>query len=185
MVHEYGVYEQGAMFSREDFDPVKTISYFCNMYQIELDEEIKKEIETDKVTDKHFDFLCTKLEVKPKEKTLQAICVSALNPYELNDLFLPDASVTFENEMVHAKLFSNLSGVFMFADEDKLHEDVEGECLMLCFNIPYVWNIRDAIIPCDKRIAVFQLQEATKSLLKDNIDWESRLGCLYASGQST
>ena len=25
MVHEYGVYEQGAMFSREDFDPAKTI----------------------------------------------------------------------------------------------------------------------------------------------------------------
>ena len=80
MVHEYGVYEQGAMFSREDFDPMKTISYFCKMYEIELTEEIKKEIEADKVTDEHFDFLCTKLEVKPKTKTLQAICVAALNP---------------------------------------------------------------------------------------------------------
>ncbi|MBO5408583.1 MAG: amidohydrolase, partial [Clostridia bacterium] len=47
---EYGVYEQGAMFSREDFDPMKTISYFCKMYEIELTEEIKKEIEADKVT---------------------------------------------------------------------------------------------------------------------------------------
>ena len=185
MVHEYGVYEQGAMFSREDFDPMKTISHFCKMYEIELTEEIKKEIEADKVTDEHFDFLCTKLEVKPKTKTLQAICVAALNPYELNDLFLPDAPVTFENEMVHAKLFSDLNGIFMFGDEDKPHEDVEGECLMLCFNVPYVWNIRDAVIPCDKRIAVFQLQEATKSLLKDDIDWEARLGCLYAAGQSS
>ena len=44
MVHEYGVYEQGAMFSREDFDPMKTIGYFCKMYEIELTEEIKKEI---------------------------------------------------------------------------------------------------------------------------------------------
>ena len=164
MVYKYGVYEQGAMFSREDFDPMKTISYFCKMYEIELSEEIKKEIEADKVTDEHFDFLCTKLEVKPKTKTLQAICIAAL---------------------VHAKLFSELNGVFMFSDEDKPHEDVEGECLMLCFNVPYVWNIRDAVIPCDKRIAVFQLQEATKSLLKDNIDWERRLGCLCAAGQSS
>ena len=100
-------------------------------------------------------------------------------------MFLPDAPVTFENEMVHAKLFSDLNGIFMFGDEDKPHEDVEGECLMLCFNVPYVWNIRDAVIPCDKRIAVFQLQEATKSLLKDDIDWEARLGCLYAAGQSS
>ena len=137
------------------------------------------------VTDEHFDFLCTKLEVKPKMKTLQAMCVAALNPYELNDLFLPDAPVTFENEMVHAKLFSDLNGIFMFGDEDKPHEDVEGECMILCFNVPYVWNIRDAVIPCDKRIAVFQLQEATKSLLKDDIDWEARLGCLYAAGQSS
>ena len=83
------------------------------------------------------------------------------------------------------KLFSDLNGVFMFSDEDKPHEDVEGECLMLCFNVPHVWNIRDAVIPCDKRIAVFQLQEATKSLLKDDIDWEARLGCLYAAGQSS
>ena len=185
MVHEYGVYEQGAMFSREDFDPAKTISYFCNMYEIELDEEIKKEIEIGKVTDEHFDFLCTKLEVNPKEKTLQAICVAALNPFELNDLFLPDAPVKFETEMVHAKLFSDLNGIFMFDDKDKPHEDVKGECMMLCFNVPYVWNIRDAAIPCDKRIAAFQLQEATKSLLKDDIDWEARLGCLCAAGQSS
>ena len=185
MVHEYGVYEQGAMFSREDFEPMKTISYFCKMYEVELDEEIKREIATDKVTDEHFEYLCNKLDVKPNDKTLQAVCIAALNPYELNDLFLPDAPITFENEMVHAKLFSDLNGVFMFSDEDKPHEDVEGECLMLCFNIPFVWDIEDAVIPCDKRIAVFQLQEATKSLLKDDIDWEARLGCLCAAGQSS
>ena len=29
MFIEYGVYEQGAMFSKKDFDPVKIINYFC------------------------------------------------------------------------------------------------------------------------------------------------------------
>ena len=81
MVIEYGVYEQGAMFFREDFDPVKTINYFCKMYEIEMTEEIKKEIETDTMTDEHFDFLCEKLEVNPEERTLQSMCTQTLNPY--------------------------------------------------------------------------------------------------------
>lgn len=72
MVHKYGVYEQGAMFFREDFDPVKTINYFCRMYGIELNEEIKKEIETDTVKDEHFDFFCKKLEVNPADKQTAA-----------------------------------------------------------------------------------------------------------------
>ena len=185
MVHEYGIYEQGAMFSRGDFDPVKTINYFCNMYEIELSEEIKKELEAGTVTDEQFDYLCRELEVKPKERTLQAICVAALNPYELNDLFLPDADVKIENEMVHGKLFSDICGEFMFYDEDKQNETVNGECLMLCFNIPYVWDMGDTVIPANKRIAIFQLQQVTKALLKENINWEERLGCLYAVGQSS
>ena len=52
------------------------------------------------------------------------------------------------------------------------------EGMILAFHVPFVWDIRDAIIPADKRIAVFQLQEASKSFLKDNIDWENRLGYL-------
>ena len=38
---------------------------------------------------------------------------------------------------------------------------------------------KNVIIPVDRRIAVFQLQQATKPLFKDNIDWDKRLGCLY------
>ena len=35
-----GIYCQGAMFSRDDFDPEKTVLYFCKMYKIELNEKI-------------------------------------------------------------------------------------------------------------------------------------------------
>ena len=41
---------------------------------------------------------------------------------------------------------------------------------MICFYVPCVWNIRDAVVPADKRVAVFQLQQTTKYFLKDDIN---------------
>lgn len=182
MVHEYGVYEQGAMFFREDFDPVKTINYFCKMYGIELSEEIKKEIETDTVTDENFDFLCKELEVNPEERTLQSMCTQTLNPYEIYDLLLENADVKIGNDMVYTSVYSNLIGDFMFYDEDKPWDHIDGECMMLCFSVPYVWDIQNANIPADKNEAILQLKDAAKSLLKDDINWEDRLGSLFAAG---
>lgn len=184
MAKDYGIYEQGARFTRDDFDPYKTIKYLFDVYGIELSKELEAEIKNNNVSEESLDYLCKELDVKPTENTLQSICVSALNPYELSDLFVSEEDVTFETDMVCAKLYSDVEGVFMFDDEDRVFEDVTGECLMLCFNIPYVWNIREALIPGDKRIAVFQLQESAKALLKDDIDWEKRLGCFYAAGIS-
>lgn len=177
-----GIYEQGALFSRNDFEPYKTIKYLFDIYGIKLSKRLEERIKNNTVDECDMRFLCEILEAKPAELNLQSICVAALNPYELNDLFLPDADVKFENEMVHANLFEDIDGLFMFDDADKPHKEIKGECLMLCFNVPNVWDIRNAVIPADKRIAVFQLQEATKSLLKDDIDWEARLGSLYAVG---
>lgn len=185
MVIEYGVYEQGAMFFRKDFDPVKTINYFCKMYEIELTEEIKKEIETDTMTDDHFDFLCEKLEVNPEERTLQSMCIQTLNPYEISDLFLEDAEVRIGNDMVYASVYSDLVGDFIFYDEDKPWEHIDGDCMMLCFNVLHVWDIKDANIPVDKNEAVRQLKDATKSFLKDDINWEERLGSLLAAGYNS
>ena len=185
MVIEYGVYEQGAMFFREDFDPVKTINYFCKMYEIEMTEEIKKEIETDTMTDEHFDFLCEKLEVNPEERTLQSMCTQTLNPYEIYDLLLENADVKIGNDMVYASVYSNLVGDFIFYDKDKPWEHIDGDCMMLCFNVPYAWDIKDANIPADKNEAVRQLKDATKSLLKDDINWEDRLGSLLAAGYNS
>ena len=39
-----GVYNQGALFYRKDFDVLETIRYFCDMYRINLDDEIVHEI---------------------------------------------------------------------------------------------------------------------------------------------
>lgn len=62
---------------------------------------------------------------------------------------------------------------------------IDGDCMMLCFNVPYAWDIKDANIPADKNEAVRQLKDASKSLLKDDIDWEDRLGSLLAAGYNS
>lgn len=179
MMFEYcGVYNQGALFYREDFDVLKTIRYFCDMYRINLDDEIVHEIKNNDITDEHFAFLCNELEVNTDVKTLQELCSAALNSYEINDLFIDSAKSGIGNDMVFGKLYPDLQGLFMFYD-DMPHKTIAGECMMLCFNVPYAWDIKNVIIPVDRRIAVFQLQQATKPLFKDNIDWDKRLGCLY------
>lgn len=173
-----GIYNQGALIYREDFDVLKTICYFCDLYKINLCDEIVQEIKNNTVTDEHFAFLCKELEIKSDVKTLQELCSEVLNPYEINDLFVDGAKSEIGNDMVFGKLYPDLQGIFMFCD-DMPHKTISGECMMLCFNIPYAWDIKDVNIPADRHMAVLQLQQAAKSLLKDDIDWNKRLGCLY------
>ena len=55
---------------------------------------------------------------------------------------------------------------------------VNGECMIMCFDIPYAWDVKNVIIPTDKREAIFQIRQATKRLLKEDVNWEERLGYL-------
>ena len=45
--------------------------------------------------------------------------------------------------------------------------------------------MKDADIPADKYMASLRIKEAVKAFLKDDINWEERLGELYASGYNT
>lgn len=173
-----GVYNQGVLFYREDFDALKTIRYFCDMYKINLDNKIIQEIKNDAIADNYIAFLRNEFEVKSDVKTLRELCSEVLNPYEINDLFVDSEKLKIGNDMVFGKLYPDLQGMFIFYD-DIPHKVITGECMVLCFNVPYAWDIKKAVIPENRRMAVFQLQQATKSLLKNNIDWDKRLGCLY------
>ena len=186
MVTEYGIYEQGAMFTREDFDPYKTIKYLFDSYEIEMPEKLAEDIKNDKVSDEEFDYICKELDVTPDKRTLQSIVIDALNPALLSDIAVDDSSETcFQNDSIYVSYFTDIVGEFTFDNEDRNCDSIEDECIMVCFHIPCVWNIRDSDIPCDKRIAAFQLQQATKAFLKDDINWEERLGKLYASGYNS
>ena len=73
MVREYGIYQQGAMFTREDFDSYKTIKYLFDRYEIELSEKLAQDIRYNKVSDEDFDYICKELEITPDERTLQSM----------------------------------------------------------------------------------------------------------------
>ena len=134
MVREYGIYQQGAMFTREDFDPYKTIKYLFVSYEIELSEKLAQDIRNNKVSDEDFDYICKELEITPDERTLQSIVIHALNPVLLHDIVVDDSEEThFQNDSVYASYHTDIVGEFLFNDEDKPHKDIEDECLMVCF----------------------------------------------------
>ena len=182
MSQYYEIYAQGARITLDDFGPKKVIPFIFKNYDTELPDEIMKEIKNGVISDLHFNELYERLQIKPDERTLQEICCKALQPYIIDDIFVDDAKEKIGNEMVSAWQYKNITGYFHFDDENKMTEKMKGDCMMLCFDVPYVWNIRYATIPVDKRLAVFQLQQASKLFLKDDIDWEPRLGKLTAVG---
>lgn len=173
-----GVYEQGVIVTRDDFDPVKVIPYMFAWYNFKMPKKVMTEIRNNTLTKKHFNYICKKLELHPAERTLQALCNDSLKPYVLDDWFCDEEEVGFGNEMVSGYLYENATGYFHYDNPEIVADEIDGEVIVLRFNVPFAWNITDSIIPASKRMAVFQLQEATKRFLKDNIDWEQRLGCL-------
>ena len=186
MVREYGIYQQGAMFTREDFDPYKTIKYLFDTEGIKMPEKLAEEIKNDNVSDENFDYLCKKLDAEPIERTLGSIVSDVLGPSLLHDIVIDDSEEAhFQNDTVYASYYTDIVGEFIFDDEEKPHKDVDDECLMVCFYVPCVWNMKDADIPADKYMAALRIKEAVKAFLKDDINWEERLGELYASGYNT
>lgn len=186
MVREYGIYQQGAMFTREDFDPYKTIKYLLDSYGIKLSKKLAKDIKENKVSDKDFDYICKELAVTPKERTLQSIVVHALSYPLLHDLVIDDSNeLKFQNDTVYVSYHTDIAGEFIFDDEDKPYQNIDGDCLMVCFYVPCVWDLKDADIPADKYMASLRIKDAVKDFLKDDIKWEERLGELYASGYNS
>ena len=186
MVRGYGIYQQGAMFTRADFDPYKTIKYLFDSYGIKLSKRLAKAIKSNKVGDRDFDYICDELDVNPDERTLQSIVVHALNSALLYDIVVDDSEEQhFQNDSVYVSYYTDIVGEFLFDNEDKPHKDIDDECLMVCFYVPCVWDMKDADISTDKYMASLRIKEAVKAFLKDDINWEERLGELYASGCNT
>lgn len=186
MVKEYGIYQQGAMFTREDFDPYKTVTYLAEDFGIEIPEKFKEEIKKNELTDEGLDYLCKAFCIKPCNRTLECFVSTMLTSVLLHDIVVDDSKYTkFQNDSVYASYHTDIVGEFMFDDEDKPHQNIDGDCLMVCFYVPCVWDMKDADIPADKYMASLRIKDAVKDFLKDDINWEERLGELYASGYDT
>ena len=104
----------------------------------------------------------------------------------MHDIVIDDSEEAhFQNDTVYASYYTDIVGEFIFDDEEKPNQGIDGDCLMVCFYVPCVWNMKDADIPSDKYMASLRIKNAVKDFLKDDINWEERLGELYASGYNT
>lgn len=182
MFNENGIYEQGAIISKKDFEPLKTIEYFCSKYDVKLNKKIKDGLKEGSILDDTLIDLCNEFDIAPSEYTLEAISDKLWNEHELTELVLNGEKVKFGNEIVEAIYYPNLFGNFSFYDETLGQKSISGGCLMLRFNLPFIWDLKSKEIPKSTVDAVTQLQKSTKSLLKKDIDWKQRLGCLMGTG---
>lgn len=181
MGSEYGVYEQGAFFTRDDFDPYKTILYILGLSEKKFKPMVIERLKRREERRKDIRYLIKAFDIKPEEKTLDSICIELLSSCELSDLA---ANCVLDNEFVYANYYCDIVGTFYYFDDRERFEDIDDECLVMCFHIPKAWNMKDAVVPANERNAVFQLEQAAKPLLKENINWKERIGELYASGYS-
>lgn len=177
-----GIYAQGAYITREDFDPVKTIKYFCKLYEIRLSDRIVKEMACDNLSGDNVKYLKEELDIKSEVSNAKELCYAVLNPAEIRDLFVETDGVTMlGNDMVIGNLFTDIEGYYEYADEDKTCEYLEGECIMLSFYLPFIWDLNQYKFPKSRSEAVRLLHDAGVKLLKEDIQWKERLGALSAS----
>lgn len=101
---------------------------------------------------------------------------------EMYSLFEDTNDAQFQSDTVYACYYTDIVGEFIFDNENKPHKDIDGDCLMVCFYVPRVWKMKEADLPADKCMASLRIKETVKDFLKDDINWEERLGELYASG---
>lgn len=177
----YGMYFQGAMIKIEDFDPAKVVLCMCKTYEVEISDELRKAIMTDKLSDEQYAYLYEKLDVKCEEYSLEKMRDDLLDEWEINDICCDDSEIPLASNHISAILLREIDGEFVYDNEDKPSESVS-DCIMMGFYVPFLWRMKEFEIPVDKRLAVSWLQDAGKSFLKDDINWEERLGELYAIG---
>ena len=182
-----GVYLQGAIIKKEDFDPVKVIPAVCEKVRgISLPDNIKKALTDGKLDRETGEKLCEILDIRHIniEEIEDSACIASTllqegdfkewfeEPYNL--MGSPQLEVTVINE---------LEGDFIYDNSVQYDEPVEN-ILMFSLNFPLVWNINGYISRNNYRSrgeVLRLIRKTAQPLLKDDIEWENRLGYLIGS----
>jgi len=180
----YGVYLQGAIIKKEDFDPAKVIIAVCEgIYKFTLPDDIKTSLYNNEFNREIAEKLCTVLEIAIEDidsiygysDISDKIISNSCLPEWYADLYPP----LIGSSEVEFAVFNEIEGDYYYAgkNEDEYIED----CYMFSLFTPFVWDIGKYTGCRTKAECVQQIREAAKTLLKDDIDWEKRLGYLIGS----
>ena len=177
----YGIYITGAIIKKEDFDPAKVIITICErIYKFTLSDDIKTSLYNNEFNRETVAKLCEVLEFDIdsiydySDISNKIISDSCLSEWYA-DYYPP---LIGSNEVEFA-VFNEIEGDYYYAgkNEDEYIED----CYMFSLFTPFVWDINDYKGCRTKDECVQKIREAAKTLLKDDIDWEKRLGYLIGS----
>ena len=179
-----GVYVQGAIIKKEDFDTVKVIQAVCEkIHGTPLSDEIKNSLTNGKFDREIAEKLCEMLDVNADEIE-DYVCISSvlLEDADFTEWFEEPYNLMCSHEL-DITVINELEGDFIYDNGCYYEESVEN-ILMFSLNFPLVWNINKYISGDNYRSrgeVLRLIRKTAQPLLKDDIEWENRLGYLIGS----
>ena len=180
----YGVYFQGAVFYKGDFDPVKVIQAAAKYIRgISFPERIASVLEQGTFDRDIALEICDLLDIAVSDR-------GSVEDYSyISDIFLRDSDDWFEapdpimgSPRLGVEVFNDVAGEFRYFDKS-IGSDTISECFMFALPCPLVWEIGIYEGPRTKEEVICLIRDTAKPLLKDDIDWDSRLGDLIGSSE--
>ena len=183
-MRNYGIFHQGAIFFQEDFDPAKVITAVLeDIIETTVPEHIKTALAGNDFSAGIVTELCGLLDMSGYSrdgfKSYSDISNSLVAEAGLEEWFNRPNPLMGTAD-VGVFIFSDIEGEYVFDTEHKENQ-YQDDCFMFSLDFPLVWRIGDCTGPKSRSEVVELIREAARPLLKDDIDWEERLGALIGS----
>ena len=180
----YGIYHQGAIFYNEDFDPVKVIKTVSQKIdEIILPDHIVNALNNNEFKTEIAAEIGELLDMRIKEvnkiKDYSYISNNLIDGAEYEDWFNREEPLMGTKE-TSVFIFSYIEGEYVYDNIEKENELIEN-CYMFSLNFPLVWEIEKYHGIKTKNEILEKIKKVAEPMLKDGIEWESRLGYLIGS----
>ena len=183
-MRNYGIYQQGAIFYPEDFDPAKVIMTVCvKIMEVTVPDNIQTALAERNFNPAIVAEICELLGI-PKNmrdnyKCYADISNSCVADAEAEEWFSGREPLMGTSE-AEVMIFSDIEGDYVFDAEFKGSQYAD-DCFMFSVPFPCAWQIADFQGAKDRESILANIRVAAQPLLKDDIDWSDRLGILIGS----
>jgi len=183
-MRNYGIFHQGAVFFHEDFDPAKVITAVLEVIiETTVPDHIKTALAGNDFSAGVVSELCGLLDMSNYSRDgfksysdISNSLVAQAGPEEWFDRPKP----LMGTDDVGVFIFSDIEGEYVF-DTERKESQQQDNCFIFSLDFPLVWRIGDYTGPKSRNEVIELIREAARPLLRDDIDWDERLGALIGS----
>ena len=181
-MRNYGIYNQGAFFKQEDFDPVKVIlAVMTKIDGVTPPDNIMQALTAGVFDETVAAEICEILDVDNKGNITDYQQISDILVSEvLRDEWFDGNTPIMGTDKAPVSAYTDIEGDFVF-DNDETEDEYVEECYVFSLRQPFVWDISEHKGFRTRNEVVGHIKEAAAVLLKDDIDWDKRLGYLIGS----